>query len=85
MKDMEAHLEKLRTDAAECAIISGLATDKTKRELFARLSKHLTVLASEVEKAKSTSRAGKEQRINSATLVFWSCGPLPSKRDYGPS
>jgi hypothetical protein len=27
MKDMEAHLEKLRRDAAECAIISDLATD----------------------------------------------------------
>jgi hypothetical protein len=56
MKDMEAHLEKLRTDAAECAIISGLATNKTKRELFARLSEHLTVLASEVEKAIAASR-----------------------------
>ncbi len=50
MKDMEAHLEKLRTDAAECAIISGLATDKTKRELFARLSKHLTILAGELKR-----------------------------------
>ena len=51
MNDMQAHLEKLRTDAAECAIISGLATDKIKRELFARLSQHLTVLAEEVERA----------------------------------
>jgi hypothetical protein len=38
MKDMRAQLEKLQTDAAECAMISGLATDKAKRELFARLS-----------------------------------------------
>ena len=51
MEDMLKHLEKLRTDAAECAIISGLATDKMKRDLFARLSHHLTVLADEVEKA----------------------------------
>jgi hypothetical protein len=51
MKDMEAHLEKLRNDAAECAIISGLATNKNKRELFARLCEHLIVLANEVEKA----------------------------------
>jgi hypothetical protein len=51
MRDMMAHLEKLQTDAAECALISNLATDVTKRELFARLSQHLTALASEVERA----------------------------------
>jgi hypothetical protein len=33
MKDMQVHLEKLRTDAAEC----GLITDPTKREFFTRL------------------------------------------------
>jgi hypothetical protein len=50
MKDMQAHLEKLRADAAECAVISGLATDKQKRELFAKLGAHLAVLADEVER-----------------------------------
>jgi hypothetical protein len=35
MKDMQAHLEKLRSDAAECALISNLATNQEKRELFA--------------------------------------------------
>ena len=42
---MEAHLEKLRADAAECKLISELATDKQKRELFARLAEHHNVLA----------------------------------------
>ena len=51
MKDYQAHLEKLRADAAECTLISDLATDPQKRELFARLAKHLSVLASEVERA----------------------------------
>lgn len=51
MKDMEAHLEKLRTDAAECQLISNLATDKDKQALFARLAEHLTNLALEVEQA----------------------------------
>jgi hypothetical protein len=51
MKDMQAHLEKLRSDAAECALISSLATNQEKKELFARLAKHLTALASEVERA----------------------------------
>jgi hypothetical protein len=51
MKDMQAHLEKLRSDAAECALISNFATNLEKKELFTRLAEHLTVLASEVERA----------------------------------
>jgi hypothetical protein len=51
MKDMEARLEKLREDAAECAITSGLATDKKNRDLFARQAAYLTALADEVERA----------------------------------
>ena len=51
MKDMQAQLEKLRTEAAECALIRDLATDPKKRELFTRLADHLTALASEVERA----------------------------------
>ena len=39
MKDMEAHLEKLRRDAAECAIIRDLATDPKKRDLFTKLGR----------------------------------------------
>ena len=50
MKDMEARLEKLREDAAECATTRGLAIDKKKRDLFARLDAHLTSLADEVER-----------------------------------
>ena len=51
MEDMVAQLEKLRRDAAECGLIRDLATDPKKRELFDRLAAHLTVLASEVERA----------------------------------
>ena len=51
MRDMQAHLEKLRTDAAECALIRDLATDTRKRELFTRLAEHLSLLAKEVEAA----------------------------------
>ena len=49
MKDIGAHLEKLRADAAECALIRDLATDPQKRALFTRLAEHLATLASEVE------------------------------------
>jgi hypothetical protein len=58
MKDMTAHLEKLRIDAEDCALISKLATDMQKRELFARLAEHLSLLASEVERAIATKMAG---------------------------
>jgi hypothetical protein len=51
MQDMQTHLEKLRTDAAECGLIRDLATDSQKRELFARLAAHLSALADEVERA----------------------------------
>jgi hypothetical protein len=51
MKDMVAHLEKLRRDAAEAQLICDLATDPQKRELFAKLPSHFQVLASEIETA----------------------------------
>jgi hypothetical protein len=60
MKDMQAHLEKLRFDAKECALISHRATDAEKRELFAKLAKHLEVLASEIERAITSKTAGGE-------------------------
>jgi hypothetical protein len=58
MEDMTAHLEKLRIDAEDCALISKLATDMQKRELFARLADHLGVLASEVERAIAAKLVG---------------------------
>jgi hypothetical protein len=51
MHDMQAHLEKLRADAAECVLIRDLATNAQKRELFARLAEHLSALADQVEQA----------------------------------
>jgi hypothetical protein len=51
MQDFQTRLEKLRTDAAECRLISDLATDPGKREIFDRLAMHLTVLADQVEEA----------------------------------
>ena len=49
MKDYQVQLEKLRRDAAECALIRDLATDSAKRELFDRLFVHLDSLADHVE------------------------------------
>jgi hypothetical protein len=56
MKDMQTHLKKLRTDAAECETASQHSTDRTERELFAKLAAHLTVLANEVERVLTATR-----------------------------
>jgi hypothetical protein len=51
MPDMKARLEKLRTEAAECALIGDVATDPEKRGRFARLAETLSVSACDVESA----------------------------------
>ena len=58
MKDYQSHLEKLRKDAAECALVRDLATDKAKREMFDRLARHLDELADQVERAMKARQAG---------------------------
>jgi len=58
MQDYQTQLEKLRKDAAECALIRDLATDTAKQELFARLAAHLAVLADQVEAAMHEREAG---------------------------
>ena len=55
MIDYQTQLEKLRRDAAECALIADLATTPQKRELFARLAEHLGTLAVEVERAMTAA------------------------------
>ena len=57
MKDYEASLEKLRSDAAEAALIRDLATDMAKREMFDRLAQHLDQLADYVERAMNAPKA----------------------------
>jgi hypothetical protein len=58
MQDMKARLEKLRADAAECALIRDLATNPQKRALFTRLAERLSALVSEVEAAIAATPSG---------------------------
>jgi hypothetical protein len=51
MEDMRAQLQKLRSEAAECAVIAAKATTWGKRDLFTRLAQHYRILAAEVERA----------------------------------
>jgi len=49
MKDLKASLEKLRIEATEAGLIAKLATDREKRQLYAKLAEHFTRLADEIE------------------------------------
>jgi hypothetical protein len=60
VKDYQASLEKLRSDAAEAALIRDLATDMAKREMFDRLARHLGRLAVDVERAMNAPKASLE-------------------------
>lgn len=57
MKDMQLQLEKLRTEATDCALIAKLATNKAKRDLFEKLAEHYNVLATEVQRAIDSAMA----------------------------
>jgi hypothetical protein len=51
MKDVHAQWEALLVESANCQMISNLATDRKKRELFAKLAENYAVLAAEIERA----------------------------------
>ncbi|WP_081422143.1 hypothetical protein [Tardiphaga robiniae] len=55
MKDFLASIEKLRIDATEAGLVRDLATDPTKRAMYARLHDQLMRLADEVQKASLRS------------------------------
>jgi hypothetical protein len=80
--DMQVRYEKLLADAAECAELRDLATDAEKRELFARLSEHLGVLASLMERAAGLQR-GRDVGLSTHPLP----GPMrtPERASVGIS
>jgi len=51
MKDYQNSSERLRKEATEARLIADLATNKAKRETFAKLADHLNALADEIERA----------------------------------
>ena len=68
MKDIQTHLNKIRSDAAECLLLSNLVTDG-KREVFAKTAEHLNALALEVEKTIATNSADKGTRGESEHIA----------------
>jgi len=57
MKELEIQLEKLRSEAAECRVLSDVATDPEKRELFAKVGQHVAALVAGVEGALAAESA----------------------------
>ena len=59
MTSLRTHLDKIRSDAGECMLLSKLAPDG-KGEMFAKTAEHLNALAFELEKtiAKSNAHTG---------------------------
>lgn len=57
MEDLRARLEKLLTDAEDCALIGKLATDPGKRDLFNRLAADLRRMACDVRAIIALRRA----------------------------
>ncbi|UGV27267.1 hypothetical protein E0H22_17175 [Rhodopseudomonas boonkerdii] len=49
MRDIKQRLEKLRTDAEECILISRLATNPTKRQTFEALAAEYQTMARHLE------------------------------------
>jgi hypothetical protein len=63
MGHMQAQLDKIRSDAAECRLLSTLASSE-KREMFVAMAEHLNGLAVEIE--KSIAAGGDAPRTLSA-------------------
>jgi hypothetical protein len=49
VEDLQARLEKLLTDAEDCAFIAKRTTDGEKRDLFNRLATDLRSMASDIQ------------------------------------
>jgi hypothetical protein len=57
MTEFEAKLERFETLAAECDLISKLAADAAKRELYLRLGQHYRELADDMRAVIATKDA----------------------------
>ena len=65
MKDIQTHLNKIRSDAAECLVLGTLAPDG-KQAMFTRIAQHLNALAMDLEKtmAATVNPGGTSEKEN---------------------
>src|SRR6202035_2333201 len=87
MTDIQTHLRKIRSDAAECLVLSNLATDG-KREVFIRIAEHLNALALELETSIKTGSDGggasKHEEIAAFNVPRTDQQPAPQPRSRLP-
>jgi hypothetical protein len=57
MKDMQAHLNFLRAQIADCERLRREGRSQVKRDMFGRLVAHYKLLAAELERATELERA----------------------------
>src|ERR1700743_3286942 len=57
-EDLQSHLRKIRSDAAECLVLSSVSSDG-KGQFFLRTAEHLNGLALELEKSIARVEAGR--------------------------
>jgi hypothetical protein len=83
MNDIQAHLKKIRSDAAECLVLSSLANDG-KREVFLRIAEHLNALALELERSTKSRMDGGGASKHEEIAAF-NVPPTDPKRTERPS
>jgi hypothetical protein len=81
MNNIQTHLKKIRSDAAECLMLSSIATDG-KGEVFLRIGEHLNGLALELERSTrgGTDADEASQHEEIAAVNVPSANPKPSAR-----
>jgi len=63
MRDMQAHLQTLRANIAQCERLRRDAKSKTKRDVFGKLVAHYRVLAGELERAIAEEKAQESKDV----------------------
>src|SRR5688572_3719379 len=74
-QDLQARLDKLLADAADCEIICNLATDVRKRASFARLASEYKAMAEALRAEIAARHRG--HRI----VIGGQDGPIPTNKD----
>lgn len=80
MNNIQAHLKKIRSDAAECLVLGSLASDG-KQEMFIRIAEHLNALALELETSTKIGTDRGDGAKDDDNAVF----NLPPQRPQQPA
>ena len=82
-QDIQARIDKLLADAADCELICNLSTDVRKRAAFARLASQYTAMAEALrdEVAALINNPNNSARVRDGTV---NAGPNAQSRENNP-